>query len=662
MRRTISGVVVVLAASVLPVAGAAPARAADDPWRPVLPLGSGGTAAPAVATDDRREHPVAAHSAPHGTGRAVVVRRLAAGAGGPQQVALDGLDQVLNGSRLAVARDGTAWVAAEVTSAGTRSARVVGVRPDGSRVGAWTLPGVGVRPTPVVDPAGVPTLVWLDRTGTTGWAGIRASQWRNGAWTVPVTVTSDEVEWEDWDLAVDGAGTVSVAWVASEFGAEPRVRQLAATGTWAATTTVAAGGTVGPRHPVLRANHRGDLVLAWHARHAGDVRRVRAAYRSAGGEWTPSSAPVSEGGVLAEAPYQPPGGGPATTLPTRPSAAIGPNGEASVAWVRSVGGVNVLEASRHLGGAAWGYSAQLSLPGHRAYESEAIVDARGVTVFAWSDSTGVGSEIHALSLEPNSVVRARLGGGPEAYWPHLAALVDGSVVAVWGETTGDAEQARLRVRDAGGPATTVTGPAASVQRGTQVPFAWSASDPWSPIASYDAEVTTASHRGGFGSWRPLASGGATSATVAAAPGETVCVRARARDSVANAGGWSGRRCAVVPLDDRAARAKGGWKRVKARSAYLGTLTRATRRGAMLRLAGVQASELSLVVTRCRTCGTVKVSFGGRKLGRFSLKGRKAAQTVVPLASFPGVRSGTLVVKVVSRGRPVPIDAIAVRRD
>lgn len=661
MRRTVSVAVVALAASLLSLVGVPRAAAADNPWRPALPLGSGGTAAPAVATDDRGEHPVVSHSAPHAGARAVVVRRLATGAGGPVQVALAGVDHILGGSRLAVARDGTAWVAAEVAQAGVRSARVVGVRPDGSLVGAWTVPGVAVRPTPVVDPAGTPTLVWLDRTGTTGWAGIRASQWRNGAWTAPFTVTGEEATADDWDLAVDGAGTVSVAWVAHEFGAEPRIRQVAASGTWGATATVPAPGTVGPRHPALAANPRGDLVLVWQARHAGDVRRVRAAHRVAGGAWVSSSAPVSEAGVLDEAPYQPPGGGPATTLPTRPSAAVGPNGEALVAWVRDVGGVNVLEAAIHLGGAAWGYSAQLSLPGHRAYESDVLVDGRGVTTIAWADSTGVGTAIHALRLEPSGLVRNTLGSGPEDYWPHLAGTVDGSVLAVWGDLSAAGEQARLRVRDAGGPAATVTGPWTTIQSALQVPFTWAASDAWSPVASYDAEVARASHRAGFGAWQPLSSGSASSARVAGNPGDTVCVRVRAADTVANLGGWSPRRCAVVPLDDRAAKAGRGWKRKASATGYLGTVSRASRRGAVLRLPGIEASELSLLAMRCRRCGTVRVSFAGEPLGRFRLKGRPGAQ-VLPLATFASARAGTLVVRVVSRGRPVTIDGIAVRRD
>jgi hypothetical protein len=96
--------------------------------------------------------------------------------------------------------------------------------------------------------------------------------------------------------------------------------------------------------------------------------------------------------------------------------------------------------------------------------------------------------------------------------------------------------------------------------------------------------------------------------------------------------------------------------------YLGNFSVATRRGATLSLAGVEARRLALVATRCRGCGVVDVLLDGKRLKRINLASTALHKLqVIQVASFPGVRHGTVLLRVASSGKPVRIEGFGISR-
>jgi hypothetical protein len=128
-------------------------------------------------------------------------------------------------------------------------------------------------------------------------------------------------------------------------------------------------------------------------------------------------------------------------------------------------------------------------------------------------------------------------------------------------------------------------------------------------------------------------------------------------------GWSAERCTTVALDDRSLSRSGSWTSGSGSAYYRSTFSRSSSFGARLTRTGAVVRRIAIVVTTCPTCGTVSVYWGSTLLATVSLASRtKSYSRVLPVATFPAVRTGTLVLKVTSRGRPVTVDALVLRRD
>ncbi len=138
-------------------------------------------------------------------------------------------------------------------------------------------------------------------------------------------------------------------------------------------------------------------------------------------------------------------------------------------------------------------------------------------------------------------------------------------------------------------------------------------------------------------------------------GETSCWRGIAVDTAGNRS-VSDPRCTTLPLDDIDMTATGGWTTVRARAAYRGATRRSTRRGSALtvRLAGAAPT---LVVTRCRICGSIRVFHGRRTLGTYSLRARGTSyRQLIRLPRL--VRPSSAPIRVVTRStEPVFIDGL-----
>jgi hypothetical protein len=259
-------------------------------------------------------------------------------------------------------------------------------------------------------------------------------------------------------------------------------------------------------------------------------------------------------------------------------------------------------------------------------------------------------------------------GGMHGFWDTRSETTGSHVLEVRAtDTRGNQRKARVSVTIAGGISTNaltvpvLTRPSTIFQTRTSFVSTWQSNSDGAGVAGYDVNFRRASFREDFGSTvRWLSATAATHAVFeSASPGSTYCIAARARDSADRASAWSSERCAAIPIDDRdLSIARGPWARTNAKGYFLGTYSLASRRGAKLVLPGIVATRLVLVATRCPRCGIVRVLWNGASLRKLDLSARATRRKVrFRLAHFSAPKTGKLVIKVVSRGKPVKIDGL-----
>jgi hypothetical protein len=197
-----------------------------------------------------------------------------------------------------------------------------------------------------------------------------------------------------------------------------------------------------------------------------------------------------------------------------------------------------------------------------------------------------------------------------------------------------------------------------------VPLAWRAKPALAAVTSYDLRFRTARWNGGFGSpvaWLGRTDG--TRATFRASPGATYCFSVRARDADGGVSPWSRERCTAVPLDDRSLRRTLNWTARIGGDYFRATYLRTSTHGARLIRSGVVARRIALLATTCPACGTVDVYWGATLLRTISLRSATTTnRRLIAVRTFASARTGTLRIVVVSRGRTVIIDGVAIRRN
>jgi hypothetical protein len=198
----------------------------------------------------------------------------------------------------------------------------------------------------------------------------------------------------------------------------------------------------------------------------------------------------------------------------------------------------------------------------------------------------------------------------------------------------------------------------------QVSVSWTRPIIASALSSFDVRWQSATPTTALSPWQYPAGWNALSGTSvtsqALAVGATYCYSVRAHNLAGQTGPWSPAACLTRPVDDRSLSASSGWTRPGADSRfYASTYSNSTRAGATLTLAGVQVSRVTLLATRCAVCGTVGVYVGTALVGTINLAAPATHwQSLVTMAPF-SYRTGTVTVKVLSNGRLVQIDGIAI---
>ena len=80
-------------------------------------------------------------------------------------------------------------------------------------------------------------------------------------------------------------------------------------------------------------------------------------------------------------------------------------------------------------------------------------------------------------------------------------------------------------------------------------------------------------------------------------------------------------CTTFPSRARSLKRIGSWKTVTAKRAYGGAMVVAKAHKAMLVRKGIKTKRIALLVTRCKTCGTVQVYLGTKLLRTISLRSK-----------------------------------------
>lgn len=147
-------------------------------------------------------------------------------------------------------------------------------------------------------------------------------------------------------------------------------------------------------------------------------------------------------------------------------------------------------------------------------------------------------------------------------------------------------------------------------------------------------------------------------------GHSVCVRAGARDAVGFRG-LSKRTCATRAWDDRDLRRSPGWTEGTPRRAYRRTVLRTGRYGATLKLTRPSMGRAAnILVRKCPKCGTIEFigpnnPYWGFPQLKYSLRAKKRRWAKIPVDWNNHRYYGDYTIRVVTRGKPVVIDGLAV---
>jgi hypothetical protein len=458
-----------------------------------------------------------------------------------------------------------------------------------------------------------------------------------------VTVSDDSAETPD--IAVNSSGQAVVAYynaLAGDDVVDTR-RFNPANGTWASPKSVANTG-VYLLDPQVSLGDNGSATVAYVLQDADSDFRVTWNRLNADGTQT-SPAFISPAGVTS----------------TNPTVAQNDAGAAVMAWSQNAAEVGY--RTRAYTTAAWATASAINAGLSGATKPKAAISDTGAYLIGWADD----GDLHGRYRGTPSVL-------PFVTYDSSAIDFDVDQTSVGIDNEGNAlvggtyalpdpANGALHVKfvDAGGPTSYLPAIAANTLGG-KVHLTWGANDRFSPVTAYDVRVKTTLWNSKVGTYSSLQTGApAKSLDFAAAPGRTYCFEVRARDAHANYGAFTAPRCTTTPLDDRAEAIAKGFKRAKAASSYLGTYTIAKKKNAVMSIQQVKASRIAILVTKVAKGGKIQVSFAGKKLGTFSLKG-SGNKKLIAAKNLGGVKSGSLVIKVISKtGKVVRIDGVVIAK-
>jgi hypothetical protein len=206
------------------------------------------------------------------------------------------------------------------------------------------------------------------------------------------------------------------------------------------------------------------------------------------------------------------------------------------------------------------------------------------------------------------------------------------------------------------PTVRVSSPSNAYQLSTIIRVTYSATDPSSPIASYDVRYYVypwnSSSRGGYrypSNWQGTF---VRSVSLTGTPGDEYCFQVRATSEAGVPSAWTNDQCANLPLGVASLHASAGssWRRHYAPQCYLCSYAETTSYGATLQLSGAWANHVMVVATRCPSCGVIDVWIDHRFVGAMNTHGPRTERDAEFVSrSFPNGRVTVYLVDASRRG-------------
>lgn len=199
--------------------------------------------------------------------------------------------------------------------------------------------------------------------------------------------------------------------------------------------SAAGDSAFGPR---IAADSQGNAVVVFTS-HDGEVHRVQAAYRPAGGPW---STPVTLS-VAGQESRQP-----------DPQVAVDGRGRAVAVWKARVGDATSLQVADRRADGPWSDPVTISAADRHAYEPQIAVAPNGGTTVSWGSSRRTGDD----PIDEIVWAAHRPAGGSwgppvklaeDALRPHVGVDAEGNTVAVWRQG-GDIPAVRTATLPVGG--------------------------------------------------------------------------------------------------------------------------------------------------------------------------------------------------------------------
>ena len=183
--------------------------------------------------------------------------------------------------------------------------------------------------------------------------------------------------------------------------------------------------------------------------------------------------------------------------------------------------------------------------------------------------------------------------------------------------------------------------------------------------TFEVEERLESPFRGPGEWRPRTKTDRNSLKFTLDPGETLCVRVRAKDAAGNVGDWSRDLCRTRYVDDRHLEGWRGtpkWDPIDFSNNINATALVSKKQGATLTLGDVHLTELVLLGRKGPYGGAIEIRIGGNVVERISLKSAEPKAATLFRGDWRDARDGRFVIEVTSKdGKYIHLDALILRR-
>lgn len=215
--------------------------------------------------------------------------------------------------------------------------------------------------------------------------------------------------------------------------------------------------------------------------------------------------------------------------------------------------------------------------------------------------------------------------------------------------------------DTKAPVVTMTRPTAPITVALSTTASWSGTDAGSGIGHFETRWMRSPYNGTFGAWSAASTLTATSKVYGSlAPGSTYCFATRATDKAGNPSPYAAARCTAIPLDDRGLTRSAGWSLLAPTGWFRGTALNTSTRGASVTASNATVKRIGLVALACPSCGVVGVYVGPTLIGKIDLAAGTTQRVTRQLPVF-SLRTGAVTLRVLSSGKTVRIDALALSR-